>query len=496
MSMKHSVLADKAVSEIRSAAEQLVEAVKKAAVQGDSFDTCERLTWELVRQFGRVSLDLYIGLQGVGDLGATTQTAAGKTLQRCEKPASYSIRSIFGLHEFQQFTYSAGTNEAIELRPISARMSLPPHGWSYLLQEFSQMFCVESAFGLAAENLSQVFGGAFSVDTIESINRRTGQDAELFLANLPKPPAEEEGDVLVLSCDGKGVPLVRDDAAKVPAFETAGKRPGNRRVACVASVYSVDRFVRTADDIVAALFRDNGTPDEELPRRPSPQFKHATAHFAKEYQDGDETLTVSATHEGFGWASGEIERRHQSGQPLVLLMDGQHSLWDTAALHSFREPLVEILDIVHVSSYVWSAAKILETDRTQQMEFTRQRLTKILEGDVAGVVRGLRAMLTRRQLRGQPRKQLEGVCNYLTAHAKRMRYDKYLKEGYPIASGVIEGACRHLVKDRMERSGMRWTLKGARNMLYVRAVHQTSHWKQFQRDRIQREQATAHPHRT
>ena len=496
MSLKQLKAADKAVSEILSCAQQLVDSAKRAAQQGDSFDSRERDVWENVRQIGFAALELFIRLQGNGDLGSTTQTAEGQALSRSEEPAACTIRSIFGRHTFQQYTYSRGTNKAIALRPIDARMALPETRWSYLLQEYSQMFCVEQAFGLAAQNLATVWGGTFSVDTLESVNTRMGQDAERFLGDLPTPPAKEEGEVLVLSCDGKGVPLVREDAAKVPAFETASKRPGNRRMASVASVYSVDRFERTPADIVAALFRDDGLPDEDLPKRPRPKFKHTTAHFAKQYEDGDQLLVVSATHEAFGWAAGEIERRHQSAQPLVLLMDGQHSLWDTAALHSFAGTLVEILDIVHVSSYVWSAAKLLETEHAKQRTFTRCRLMRILEGDVAGVVRGLRAMLTRRKLRGEPRKQLQGICNYLANHAARMRYDEYLSAGYPIASGVIEGACRHLVKDRMERSGMRWRLAGAQPMLHVRAVYQSSYWDDFHQDRIAREQPQLHPHRS
>ena len=495
MSLKQLKAADKTVSEILSCAQQLVEAVKRAARQGDSLDSLERETWKNVRQIGFAALELFIRLQGEGDLGATTQTAEGRTLQRSEEPAAGTLRSIFGKHDFRQYTYSPGKNKAIELRPIAARMSLPPTRWSYLLQEYSQMFCVDQAFGQAAQNLATVFGGTFSVATLESINVQMGQDADGFLGDLPTPPAQEEGEVLVLSCDGKGVPLVREDAAKVPAFETANKRPGNRRMASVAAVYSVDRFARTAADVVAALFRDDGPPHEDHPQRPRPKFKHTTAHFAKEYEDGDQVLAVSATHEAFGWAAGEVDRRQQADQPLVLLMDGQHSLWDTAALHCFAGKLVEILDIVHVSSYVWSAAKLLETARAKQLAFTRCRLTRILEGDVAGVVRGLRATLTRRKLRGEPRKQLQRICNYLAAHATRMRYDEYLSAGYPIASGVIEGACRHLVKDRMERSGMRWTLEGARSMLNLRAAFQSSYWNQFQRQRIQTEQTTLHPHR-
>ena len=495
MSMKQLKAADKTVSEILSCAQQLVDSAKRAAEQGDSFDSLERDVWAKVRRIGHAALELFIRLQGNGDLGSTTQTAEGQTLHRSEQPAACTIRSIFGGHAFQQYTYSTGKNKAIELRPIDARMALPQMRWSYLLQEFSQLFCVDQSFGLAAQNLTAVFGGTFSVDTLESVNAKMGQDAEHFLNDLPTPPAKDEGEVLILSCDGKGVPLVREDAAKVPAFETTSKRPGNRRMAIVASVYSVDRFERTPADIVAALFRDDVPPDEDLPKRPRPKFKHTTAHFAKQYEDGDQVLAVNATHEAFGWAADEIERRHQSGQRLVLLMDGQHSLWDTAALHSFSGAVVEILDIIHVSSYVWSAAKLLETERAKQLAFTRHRLMRILEGDVSGVVRGLRAMLTGRELRGESRKQVEGICNYLASNAARMRYDEYLSAGYPIASGVIEGACRHLVKDRMERSGMRWSLEGARSMLNVRAAFQSSYWDQFQRNRIQTEQAAYHPHR-
>lgn len=495
MSLNELKVADKAVSEILSCAQQLVEGAKRAAQQGDSLDSLERDTWNIVRQIGSAAMELFIRLQGKGDLGSTVETPEGHTLQRSAEPAACEIRSIFGRHTFQQYTYNRGANKAIELRPIDARMSLPKARWSYLLQEFSQLFCVDQAFGLAAQNMATVFGGKFSVDTLESVNARMGQDAARFLSDLPTPPVKEEGEVLVLSNDGKGVPLVREDAAKVPAFETANKRPGNRRMASVVSVYSVDRFERTAAEIVAALFRDDRPMDEDLPKRPRPKFKHTTAHFARQYPDGDQILTVSATHEAFGWAAGEIERRHQSGQPLVLLMDGQHSLWDTAAMHGFPGMPVEILDIVHVSSYVWSAAKLLETERAKQLAFTRHRLTRILEGDVAGVVRGLRATLTRRKLRGEQRKQLQAICNYLAAHAARMRYDEYLLAGYPIASGVIEGACRHLVKDRMERSGMRWTLEGARNMLNVRAAFQSSYWDQLRHNRIVSEQLVLHPHR-
>ena len=98
------------------------------------------------------------------------------------------------------------------------------------------------------------------------------------------------------------------------------------------------------------------------------------------------------------------------------------------------------------------------------------RVTQVLEGKVEAVIRGVRRLGARRGLKGAKKQALDRLCRYLHQNRERMRYDVYLREGYPIASGVIEGACRHLVKDRMERAGMHWTLEGAQAMLDVRSV--------------------------
>ena len=178
-------------------------------------------------------------------------------------------------------------------------------------------------------------------------------------------------------------------------------------------------------------------------------------------------------------------------------MDGQASLWDAAdlCLEVPPEDTIDILDILHVSSYVWRAAKVLYPHREYQEAFARDRLLRILQGDVHGVVAGLRQMATKRGLKGKGREEIVTVCGYFEKHAHRMRYDEYLAAGCPIATGVIEGACRHLVKDRMERSGMRWRLAGAQPMLHIRAVYQSSYWDQFHAYRIAQEQLTLHLHR-
>ena len=143
------------------------------------------------------------------------------------------------------------------------------------------------------------------------------------------------------------------------------------------------------------------------------------------------------------------------------------------------ELTVDILDILHVSSYVWRAAKIFHRHKEHQEAFARDRLKRILEGEVRSVIIGLRRMAKQHKLEGDPLKEINTVCGYFESHIQRMNYDEYLAAGYPIASGVIEGACRHLVKDRMERTGMRWTLEGAQAMLHLRALYQSSYWDKF-----------------
>ena len=208
---------------------QVKKTVLHGAENGESFDSVERSVRDTVFQLGNQAIELFIRMQGRGDLGPQITTTVGQTLRRSEKTATTTIRSIFGTHRFEEFTYAAGAGKAIQLRPISARMSLTARQWSYLLQEFSQMLAVDSAYEQAMDNLGRILGGTFSVDTAERINAELGQAAGEFLDDLPEPEPGSEAKLLVASADCKGVPLVKEDAPKVAAFETAKKNPGNRR---------------------------------------------------------------------------------------------------------------------------------------------------------------------------------------------------------------------------------------------------------------------------
>jgi len=487
MSIAGSIASGK-ISQLVEMTEELGTFIERAATEGYAMRDVERGAFDRLLRMGRAVVDQFLLLQGDGDLGETVSTDDGPLLHRSAEPVSRPLRTIFGQHHFCAYVYRERPhpNTPIVFRPIDVRLSLSPGSWSHLLEEFTQMFSVEQAFAPAAAAFQRVFGQRLSVDTMERVNQRMGEDVGDFLENLGAPAVDEEGELLVLTSDGKGIPMVKADAVRLGCFEERPQRPGNRRMATLASVYSVDKFVRTAEQIVAALFRDGreqSVPDDP---RPLPCHKRVIARLPQVLNEIDETTPVSGSLLALTWAGEQVCQRRQPGQTLVCLMDGQSSLWEDARLCTETVPeseRVEILDIVHVSSYVWRAAKAFHNHREHQEAFTRERLLRILQGEVKGVITGLRQMATRRlEIAGQT--EIEAVCGYFTAHADRMQYDKYLAAGCPIATGVIEGACRHLVKDRMERSGMRWALEGAQAMLDVRAVHQSSYWEAFHQQRI------------
>lgn len=471
------------VDSLVSISEEFGQLVERAVHDRMLLRAFERNLFDRLLEIGFATMQQFLAMQGDGDRGETAADEEGRTLHRSEQATPRRLRTIFGEHQFEAHVYRRRKhpNTPIALRPVDAQLGIGPDRFSPLLQEFTMLFAVEQSFEPAADAFDAIFRQRLSVDTLERVSRRMGEQAGGFLDALEPPPADEEGELLVQTADGKGVPLVREDATKLRSFEEKPKRPGNRRMATLAGVYSVDRHIRTPEQIVEALFRDerDAAPPEK-PSRPKPCHKHLIARFSQVIEEVDETEPIPGSLLALSWASREVEQRRREDQMLIRLMDGQHSLWNTAetCCEVPAKQVVEILDVVHVSSYVWRAAKVLHSHREHQEAFARERLLRIVEGDVKSVIAGLRRMATQRHLRGSPRNEIDTVCGYFEAHRNRMQYDDYLAAGYPIATGVIEGACRHLVKDRMERSGMRWTLEGAQAMLNLRALRQSS-WEEF-----------------
>lgn len=143
-----------------------------------------------------------------------------------------------------------------------------------------------------------------------------------------------------------------------------------------------------------------------------------------------------------------------------------------ACAPSSKTTVTIIVDLIHVLEYLWAAAHAIHGEgKPQTQEWVTKRLRYLLDGaNPHTVAAGIRRSATKLRVEGSKLKKVEACARYLCKYADHLRYADYLAAGYPIATGVIEGACRHLVKDRMDITGARWSLEGAEAVLRLRAL--------------------------
>jgi hypothetical protein len=465
---------------------EIQEFVRLAAKDGRAIHEVERGLWRRLRQMGHELLGQFLRWQGDGDMGETVTLPTGEELHRLEGLHQRRYVSIFGAFGLQRVVYGSREKQKIDFVPLDNRLQLPASVFSYVLQDWDQSLCVEEAFRQASATMWRMLELKQAVDSLEHMNQEMAKDATTFMLNRPQP--EQEGEIVVASADQKGIVLRRQaDDPPPKAHRTKGEKASQKRMATVATVYTVDRYRRTAEEVVSALFRDAPEP---AAGRPKPQYKEVWASLPRDEQPG------SGTEMAFAWMIGELHLRGRAkDKPLLFLSDGQESLWQ-ARRDWLPERAVGILDLLHVTPRLWKAAHVFHKEGSAEAEeFVRARVLRVLQGKAAGVVRGLREMATKHCLVGGKKKTITNVCGYLEANLERMRYDEYLQAGYPIASGAVEGACRHLVKDRMERAGMHWTVPGAQAMLDVRSIYVSGLWEEYQDYRTERETETLYPHR-
>ena len=484
-------------SRIEELTSELTTFVRKAAIEGAPMHEVERGALTRVLQIGHAVLEEFLRMQGSGDLGETLTVDNGRVLKRLSQSHSREIETVFGSLELQRTVYGTREGQAIECVPLDSRLALPESKFSYVVQDLSQLLTCEEPFAKVAAFLERLLGVTLHVDSLERTNRAMASEVESFRDSQPVPPPPEEGEILVESADGKGVPIRRPaDAPRIHDHQhKRGPKKDRKKMAIVGTVYTVDRHVRTAEEIVEALFR---SPDETKPphQRPRPCHKQVCASLTHESENEDEARHGLATI--MGWMTDQCQIRNPHGRKeTVCVRDGQESLWEARQLFQTDKPVTEVLDLLHVTQRLWQLAHLFHApDSLPAKTFVRERLLRILRGQVMLVVGGLRQMATKRGLSGHARRELKKICGYFQNNRDRMHYDQYLAKGYPIASGAIEGACRHYVKDRMERAGMSWIKNGAQAMLDLRSIHLNEQWDAYTAYRISKDIKRLHTHRT
>jgi hypothetical protein len=469
--------------------EQILDFIRQAPSMARRIDQVESDLWGGMLKLGRCLLESFVAGHRQGDLGPTLEHEGG-LLRRLDQPHVRRYVSIFGELMISRYVYGTRETQKHEEIPLDALLGLPDSDFSYVLQDWEQGFCVGASYSQSRYQIERMLRLGPSVLSLEQMNSQMASSAEGFWASEPPPAAETEGPIMVLTADGKGVPMRREGPSQKHVRLKRGEKANRKRQACVGGVYTIEPFARTAEDVVQEWQRKT-SPQE----RPRPQNKKLRAELTRPIQGRE----VNGKDRIFGWFAEQIQLRNpKHDKPIVCLMDGDRALWEKVRqlMKTVGAPILCILDVFHVLEYLWSAAYCFHPEGSREAEvFVTDRLRRSLHGDVGYVIGGLRQMQTKHKFSKSKREQLSKVISYLSNNRAYMRYDVCLSQGYPIGSGVVEGACRHVVKDRMEGTGMRWCVTGAQAMLDLRAIHCNGDWEAFQTYRIKTDTARLYPYR-
>src|SRR5271167_4475282 len=243
---------------------QIVDLLEAATANAQAIHEVENGLWDVLLRVGKRALGAFIAHHGSGDLGATVTLPDGQEIQRLEPLHKRRYVSIFGVFELQRTVYGSREGQALEFVPLDNRLQLPASAFSYVLQDWDQALAVEQPFAQVNQTIARMLRLQQSVDSLEGGNRQMAQDVGWFRDTQgtqgPPPPAEE-GQIVVVTADCKGIVIRGQGTPTVCGGQRpAGQRANQKRMAAVAAVYTVEPYVRTPDEVVAALFHD---PDYE-----------------------------------------------------------------------------------------------------------------------------------------------------------------------------------------------------------------------------------------
>lgn len=406
--------------------------------------------------------------RGLGDMGDFIKGSDG--IVRTHKLLSErQIKTLCGTIKIKRIGYSSrGKNS---LFPKDSLLNLPKIAHSFGVQKLVSQEAIRGSFEESLESIERMTGLKISKRQAEKIILATSSYFyDFYSQNEYKLGDTQNLPLLVLTLDGKGIAMRKESLRaetrlrseenphKLKQRLSPGEKKNSKRMAVVASVYEVERFIRSPEEIVTELFEQ---PDKSKKKRPKPVNKRVWASLKHSFQ-----LVVSEMFE-------EANKRDPNRKKeWIALVDGDKKqrryLKHEAKKHGVK--LTIICDFIHVLEYLWDAGHVFFNKPEETEQWVKERLLRILSGKSSLTAAGMRRSATNKKFAQTKRKNIDKCAKYLLNLSSYLNYLDYLNHGYPIATGVIEGACRHLIKDRMGITGARWGLNGAEAILKLRSL--------------------------
>jgi|CXWL01.1.fsa_nt_gi hypothetical protein len=467
----HAVVQEKSFAASREQFEHVIARLGSAEARAANHRELEDLLEAEGRELMRMLYQDHLDVRGTGAVESVVESADGVALTH-GRLMERGLMTVFGPVRVRRMGY--GMRGAASLHPLDAELNLPPESYSHGVGRRIAVEAAKGSFDEAALTMKTTTGAPVPKRQVEQLVTRAAVDFDAFYREreaASRAEAQQSGPILVLSADGKGVvmrkedlrPATRKAAAKrrhkMEKRLSKGEKQNAKRMATVAAVYTVQPFARTAADIVGDLAAVSST---SKPKRPRPEQKRVWASLEKE----PDAVIGDAFAEG-------LRRDPAKSKRWVALVDGNKTqiriLRALAKQHGVA--LTITVDVIHVLEYLWKAATgFCAEGATEREAWVNERFLAVLSGRSSQVAAGIRRSATLRNLSAKARVAADKCADYLLGYRAFLHYDEYLADGLPIATGVIEGACRHVVKDRMDLTGARWSLEGAEAVLRLRSL--------------------------
>jgi hypothetical protein len=440
---------------------------------------------ELVRQLYQDHLDLRAARE---TRLAEVRGADGAAHRSVEAGHHRPLITVFGGVGVERLAYRK--KGAGNLHPADAALNLPGERHSHGLRELAAVESTRGSYQEATAAIRRATGVQPGKRQAEELTRRAAADFASFYATQARPEAEE-GDLLVISADGKGIVMrpgalrpatARAARAAAPKLKTRlskGEKRNRKRMAELATVYDAAPAPRCPADILSG--EQTAAPP---PPAPAAKGKWLTASITQ------------GTASVLGQAFDEAERRDPAhSRTWVALAGGNnHQIDRIKAEASARGITVTIVTgIVHVLEYLWDAAWCFFPEGDARAEaWVRDKGLDVLSGKAGIAAASIRRKATRLRLSKPGRAKADQCASYLISKKPYLDYPTALASGWPIATGVIEGACRHIVRDRFDITGARWSLEGAEAVLKLRALRANGDWAGYWTYHLQQEHQRVH----
>ncbi|MET9879169.1 ISKra4 family transposase [Actinacidiphila glaucinigra] len=402
------------------------------------------------------------------------------------------LASVFGLVRVTRVAHRGPG--ASNVHPADAALSLPAGRHSMGLRRLAVAEAVRGSFDQAHRAVTGRCGNVLGKRRLEELVVATAADIHAFYqARIPVPCSHEMP--LVVQVDGKGVvmrPEALREATRRAAAKAAGGRrgrlapgekPNRKRMATVACVFDTRPEPRRPHDVIHP---PGGRSGERPARRgPKAESKWCTASLVRP----PEQVIADA----FDQAQARDPKRLR---PWIVLVDGARHQLDLIAAETDRRggTVHVLLDFVHVAEYIWAAAHAFHKPGTPEAEaWVADHLTTILAGQAARAADEMTAQADQERLPVVRRESVAACHRYLTGHLDQLHYDTALANGWPIATGAVEGACRHLIADRLDITGARWGLPGAEAVLRLRTLVANGDLEDYWRFHTTREHQRLYP---